>query len=250
MKKALRGAGVALFWIGVWEALALLVGHPLLLPGPGATLAALLRLGATAAFWQNVGVTLLRVLAGFVLGVLTGMALAVGCWKWRGFDALMSPLGAIVKATPVTSFIILVILWLSRAHVPVFIAFLMVMPIVWTAVRQALMGVDANLVEMADAYRFSPMQKARYLYAPAIRPAFAAACITALGFAWKSGIAAEVIALPDLAVGRRLYDAKIYLEREELFAWTLTVILLSMALERLLRWAMDRSKGGDGYAGD
>ena len=250
MKKALRGAGIALFWVGVWEALALIVGHPLLLPGPAATLAALLRLGGTAAFWRNVGMTLLRVLAGYGLGVAAGVLLAVGCWRSRWFDVLMSPLGAIVKATPVTSFIILVILWLSRTQVPVFIAFLMVMPIVWTGTRQALMNVDQNLVEMANAYRFSPMRKARYLYTPAIRPAFSAACLTALGFAWKSGIAAEVIALPDLAVGRKLYDAKIYLEREELFAWTLAVILLSMALERLLRWAMERSEGGGGHAGD
>ena len=67
--------------------------------------------------------------------------------------------------------------------------------------------------------------------------------MTGLGFAWKSGIAAEVIALPALSVGKNLYDAKIYLERADLFAWTLAVILLSLGLEALLKRAIGRIRG-------
>ena len=67
--------------------------------------------------------------------------------------------------------------------------------------------------------------------------------MTGLGFAWKSGIAAEVIALPALSVGKNLYDTKIYLERADLFAWTLAVILLSLGLEALLKRAIGRIRG-------
>ena len=75
-------------------------------------------------------------------------------------------------------------------------------------------------------------------------PTLLSTCLTALGFAWKSGIAAEVIALPAFAVGSNLYNTKIYLERAELFAWTLTVIVLSMALEAALKKAAGKLKGG------
>ena len=244
MNRLARNGLVALFWLGVWWIAAAAVGLPLLLPGPGDTLSALLRLAGTAAFWQSTGYTLLRVAAGYLIAVLLGAMLAVICCFVPMVDAVLSPLRSIIKATPVSSFIILVLLWMQKGRVPAFISFLMVLPIVWTGVQEGLKAVDPQLVEMTQAYGLSWGKQLRFLYAPAVRPQFFAACMTGLGFAWKSGIAAEVIALPALSVGKNLYDAKIYLERADLFAWTLTVILLSMALEAALKAAMGRMKGG------
>ena len=243
MKKLFRRVGIGVFWIGIWWAIALAVGLPKLLPGPLETGEALFRLAGTAVFWRSVGLTLLRVALGYSLAVLTGTALAAGCWRFRGLDTLLSPLRTVIKATPVSSFILLVWLWLRRAHVPVFISFLMVLPIIWTAVQEALGAVDGDLREMTNMYRFSRWQKLNYLYAPSVKPAFMAAALTGLGFAWKSGIAAEVIALTPDSVGKHLSDAKNYLEYPDLFAWTLTVILLSMLLEALLKAAARRGKG-------
>ncbi len=242
MKNYVRRGLVALVWLGLWQGLAMLVGLPLLLPGPWDTAAALIRLAGTAAFWQSVGLTLLRVAAGYMAAVILGTCLAAGCWKYGWLEAFLSPLRTVIRATPVTSFIILVLLWIRRGRVPAFISFLMVLPIVWTGVQEALKNVDRDLEEMTRAYRFTAVQRLWHLYAPSVRPAFTAACVTGLGFAWKSGIAAEVIALPLQSVGKNLYDAKVYLETADLFAWTLTVILLSMALEAVLK-ALIRRKG-------
>ena len=246
MKKALRRIGIGVFWMVVWWGIALAVGLPKLLPGPLETAEALFRLAGTAVFWRSVGMTLLRVALGYALAVLAGMILAAGCWRFKGLDALLSPLRTVIKATPVSSFILLVWLWLKRAYVPVFISFLMVLPIIWTAVQEALGAVDGDLKEMADMYRFTRWKKLRYLYAPSVRPAFMAAALTGLGFAWKSGIAAEVIALTPDSVGKHLSDAKNYLEYPDMFAWTLAVILLSMALEAVLKYAARRGKGAKG----
>lgn len=246
-KRSLRKAGqhvlVALFWVGAWALAAAGVGKPLLLPGPGDTLQALAQLARTAVFWESIGMTLLRVMTGFLSAVVLGAALGALCYAIPAAEALLSPLRGIIRATPVSSFIILVLLWIRQGRVPAFISFLMVLPIVWTGVQQALLATDPMLAEMTRAYRFSWWKRLRYLYVPSVRPHFAAACMTGLGFAWKSGIAAEVIALPASSVGKNLYDAKIYLERAELFAWTLAVILLSLGLEALLKWAMRRIRG-------
>jgi NitT/TauT family transport system permease protein len=242
MKEILRRVLIGAFWIGIWWAIALAVGLPKLLPGPGETALAFARLCGTDTFWRSVGFTLLRVAMGYLLAVAAGVLLAVGCHWVKGLDALLSPLRTVIRATPVSSFILLVWLWLKRAHVPVFISFLMVLPIIWTATQEALGAVDGDLKEMARMYRFSRWKKLRYLYAPSVRPAFMAACMTGLGFAWKSGIAAEVIALTPDSVGKHLSDAKNYLEYPDLFAWTLTVILLSMALEAGLKALARRRK--------
>ncbi len=239
-RRLLSGA----FWIGVWWLISLIVGLPKLLPGPPETALAFARLCGSSVFWRSVGMTLLRVALGYCFAVATGVLLAIGCHWVKGMEMLLSPLRTVIRATPVSSFILLVWLWLKRTHVPVFISFLMVLPIIWTATQEAFSAVDGNLLEMTRAYRFSRWKKIRYLYAPSIQPAFMAACMTGLGFAWKSGIAAEVIALTPDSVGKHLSDAKNYLEYPDLFAWTLTVIILSMALEAGLKALARKRKGG------
>ena len=243
MKKLIRRLLIAAFWIGAWGAAAAIVNLPLILPGPVDTLSALIRLVQTGEFWLSTGLTLLRVAIGWALAVLLGAALAAACHKLSWLDAVFSPVRSVIRATPVSSFIILVLLWMQRGRVPVFISFLMVLPIVWTGVQEALEAVDRDLMEMTRAYGFTRRMRLRDLYLPSVRPALTASCLTGLGFAWKAGIAAEVIALPGSSVGKHLYDAKIYLERADLFAWTLTVILLSMALEAALKKALRRGKG-------
>lgn len=238
MKNLVRRGLIAVFWLALWWAVSEAVGLKLLLPGPVDTASALVRLAGTAAFWKTTLGTLLRVAVGYTLAVLCGLGLGTLCARAFWADALLSPLRTIIKATPVSSFIILVLLWITKSRVPVFISFLMVLPIVWTGTQEALAAVDSQLREMARMYRFSRWKRLWYVEGPAVRPAVTAACLTGLGFAWKSGIAAEVIARPEGAVGTQLYNAQIYLERADLFAWTLVVILLSMGLEALLKaWA-------------
>ena len=243
MKKQVSRLLVLLLWIGIWWIAAGIVHLPLLLPGPLETGEAWIRLAQTGDFWRSAGTTLLRVATGYGCAVLAGVLLAVLCHAVGAANAFLSPLRSVIRATPVSSFIILVLLWLSRQAVPAFISFLMVLPIVWTGLQEALDSLNAGLLEMTRMYRFSRWKRLRYFYYPSVRPALLAACVTGLGFAWKSGIAAEVIALPQFSIGGKLYDAKIYLESADLFAWTLTVIALSMALEAALKRAL--RKGGE-----
>ena len=65
-------------------------------------------------------------------------------------------------------------------------------------------------------------------------PDLSAGLSTALGLAWKSGVAAEVLAVPLHSIGANVYRSKLYLETTDLFAWTVTVILLSMLISKLL----------------
>ena len=66
------------------------------------------------------------------------------------------------------------------------------------------------------------------------------ACRSSLGLAWKAGIAAEVLSVPGHSIGKHLFEAKLYFETEELFAWTLAVIVLSLVIERLVLRAVTK----------
>ncbi len=244
LSPALRLGAVAV-WLLLWQLASMAVALPLLLPSP---LAVLLRLGQLctgADFWLTVASSLLRILLGFLLGVLFGTALAGLCWRFRLIDVLARPLLGVLKSTPVASFIILALVWVKTTWLATVISFIMVLPLIYANVREGIDSADRQLLEMAQVFRLSRRKTFRYCYLPAILPFFLSAISSALGFAWKSGIAAEVLGRPARAIGSQIYDSKIYLETPDLFAWTLVVILLSVLLERLavrfVRWAGKRS---------
>lgn len=236
LKKAL----IALIYLAVWEAASLLVGRELLLPAPLATVRRLFELLAKGESWAYAGLSLLRIMSGYLLGVLAGVLLAVLTARSRFAESLLSPLRGVVKATPVTSFILLALLWLNSSLVPLFISFLMVLPMVWADTADAILHTDPRLVEMGRVFGLSRTKIVRKIYVPSVLPQFLAACTTSLGFAWKSGVAAEIIALPLRSIGYQLYEAKLRIETLDLFAWTLLVILMSMGLEWLLVRGMRR----------
>ena len=120
----------------------------------------------------------------------------------------------------------------------------MVLPIVWSNLSRGIREIDPQLREMAYVYRFPLWKKLYAVYFPQVLPYFMAALQTSIGFSWKSGIAAEVIALPKHSVGNMLYQAKIYLETPELFAWTAVVILLSVLLEKFLIMLLKKPERG------
>ena len=233
-KKILKGIAVAAFWLGIWWLIAALVRQQLLIPTPLAVVQALWSLVKTVAFWKTVALSLVRICAGFAAALVTGVALAVLTTRFATVHALLSPLLHIVRAAPVASFIILTLVWIDYDLIPAFIAFLMVLPIVWVNVEEGIRRTPKALLEMASLFRVRPLRVLTRIYLPAVKPFFLTACVNGLGFAWKSGVAAEVICHPDWAIGSRLQDAKIYFETPEVFAWTAVVIALSMLLEKAL----------------
>lgn len=239
-KRIFKTLAIIACYLAAWELISLLVGKELLFPAPFTTLARFFELLGERESWMVALLTLLRVMGGFLCGVVCGALLGVLTARFPLADALLAPLRGVVKATPVTSFILLALLWIAGALVPMFIAFLMVVPIVWTNTADAILHTDNRLVEMGRAFGFSRTKIIKKIYIPSVLPQFLAACTTALGFAWKSGVAAEIIALPKNSVGYMLYESKLHIETVDLFAWTLLVVLLSMLLEFALVRCMRR----------
>lgn len=242
MKKLLKNLIPPVFWLLAWALASWAVGRELLLPGPGRVGARLLALAGTGGFWLDLGATLGRVFLGLAWGALAGTGLAFLTHFFLWADRLISPAVRVVRATPVVSFILLVYLWVPRRAIPWAIAGLMVLPVVWGALSAGLDSLDGKLLELARAYRFSRCKTLRLVYLPALRPHFSGGLLTAFGLAWKSGVAAEVICPPAHAIGSRIQQAKLGLETADLFAWTLAIVALSLALEGLFRRGLERGR--------
>lgn len=217
------------------------LNQKILLVSPVQVVARLWQLLPQGEFWSAVGFSFLRITLGFLLACVVGTALGVLASRFRVVRDLCAPLMATVKSIPVASFIILVLVWVPSRNLSVVISFLMVAPIVYQNVLGGISNMDHKLTEMADVFQVPFARRLRYLYLPQVAPFFRSACAVGLGLCWKSGVAAEVIGLPDGSIGERLYEAKVYLDTPDLFAWTLVIVLVSIAFEKLFLFLLDRA---------
>ena len=201
------------------------------LPTPVDTARALAAMAGEAAFWRSLGLSLLRICAGFLLAVAAGALCAAASHRWRVFRWLMSPLLGLIRAIPVAVFTIVVFLWVSRAYIPSTIVFLTVLPIVWSNVAAGLARLDGQLAEMARVFGMKRWDALRHITLPQLRPYAAAAVATGLGFAWKSGIAAEVICRTQGSLGDLLWSGKASVSYDEVFALTVVIVACSALLQ-------------------
>ena len=231
-KRITRKIAAGAVWLLAWQLCWLAVGQDVLLPSPAGVARRLGQLECTLPYSQQVGLSLLRILTGYLLALALGAALGALTARSRLADCLLSPALRPERAIPVASFIILLFVLMSKEHIPTVTSFLMVLPVVWANVDQGVRETDPALLEMARVFRLPPGRVFRHIRLPAVMPFFLAAARTGMGLAWKAGVAAEVLAAPRLGIGRALYEAKVYLESEELFAWTAVIVAISVLLER------------------
>jgi len=109
-------------------------------------------------------------------------------------------------------------------------------PIVCTNVKEGINNIDKRLVDMAVIYKIKKRRIISEIYLPSIVPFLTAAVSTSFGIGWKVVIAAEVLSQPKYAVGTSLQDSKLYLNIDEVFAWTIVAILIGYLFEKIIRF--------------
>ncbi len=239
--KKIKAVIALIFWTGVWYALAWIMGKEIFLPFPHTVVERFGALLVQPGFLKIVFASLVRILLGFAVGTILGFLLAVLTNYFEFAETIVSPFIRIIRATPVVSFILLAYLWLNNDTIPVFIALLMVAPIIWQNVSSGFSNLDVNLLEMADVFKIKRTKKFFKIIMPQLRPHLYSGCLTSLGLAWKSGIAAEVISYPQIAIGKEMNEAKVLLETADVFVWTVTLIILSLIFETLFKFLFKRN---------
>lgn len=233
------------FWIFIWYVIAEKVNREVLVASPFSVIIRLFSLVKESYFWIAAAFSLLRITIGFLMGMISAILLAVLIYKFRIIEILTEPLLAIIKATPVASFIILAIVWLDVGNIPIFTTVIMALPIMCGNIISGIKSTDKNLLETAKVFNMKNPAIFKHIYIPSIMPYFKAGIISSIGLSWKAGIAAEVLCTPKNSIGKYLYSSKVYLETADLFAWTLVIIILSVILEKLAILLIGRSNKHD-----
>ena len=238
--RPLRLALAALFWVTVWQIVAMAVGQGILLASPVDTVAQLVALAQTGGFWRSVLFTLGHILAGYGLAAALGVALATLASRYAPVADLLAPLLSAMRSVPVASFVTAALIWVPSRRLSLLIVAVIVLPVVYAGTLDGLRQIDPRLTEMARVFHMSRVNRLRCVALPALMPSLTSALSVSMGLAWKSGVAAEVIGSPGGSIGERLYKAKVYLATPDLFAWTLTIVLISAACTRLLKAGLGR----------
>lgn len=233
MKKAIKYSIIALVWIGLWQLISMAVGQELLFPSPLNVAIRIGELACSLSFYRVIALSLLRIVAGIALGLVIGALGGILTAFSKLAKDFFAPALAIVKSTPVASFIFLVVLWISRDIAPLIIAAMMVTPIVWSNIEVGIGSTDKALLEMAKVYKMDRWAKIKHIYLPCVASYFFASVRSSIGMAWKAGIAAEILLVPVISIGAMISDSKTLLETVDLFAWTAVVIILSVVIEKL-----------------
>lgn len=237
--RRLRIAASALLWVLVWELADRLISNGLLLAGPVRTIAALGAQLDRPEFWGIAGSSLGRIAMGFFAAVLGGVALATIAHRHRWFEDLIAPIVSVVKSIPVVSFIVMLLIWFGGRAFTSWLAFLIVIPLIYTSMLAGLAAVPVGDLERAQLFRVTALRRYWYLSRPAFMPHLRSACKVGVGMSWRAGIMAEVFATTTGSIGREMFTAKTFLDTPTLFAWTVVVMLLSLLFERLVLLGLD-----------
>jgi len=224
-----------IFWLIVWELAAFFVDSAIILVSPRTTIVRLFEISQSGLFWRSIFTSFLRIMQGFLLALCIGTGLAGLSARFKITDTLFTPAISFINAIPIASFTIIALMAMRSVYLPVFVAFVTVLPIIYINTQKGINSADRDLLEMAAVFRVPAWKKMLYIYVKSAAPFVASGASVGIGFAWKSGIAAELIGLVQGTIGASLHQARIFLQTPDVFAWTIAIVILSFIMERLLR---------------
>lgn len=227
-----RIAAIAIALV-VWQLLSVVVHQSILIVGPWQVFLRLFSIWQVEGFARSIWFSFSRIVGGFLLGTAVGMICAVLAYKKPLVETLLWPWMATIKSVPVASFIVICLIWLSVSRLSIFISFLIVVPITYQNILNALKNIDNSVLDLGRLEDMSYVRMLKDVLLPQIREDIVSTVSITTGMSWKAGIAAEIIGTPNGSIGKQLYLAKIYLATDDLLAWTVIIVILSVLFEKI-----------------
>ncbi len=223
---------MAVIWIVIWMLASYFLGSEFILPSPGATVRALLRLMVTGDFWLDVAWTGFRVILGILISFVLGVAAAaLSSRNDIVRDFLRVPVN-FFKSIPVMAIIIYVILVVRSDWVAVVVCFLMCFPIVYTNMYNGIISLDRKQLELGWTLGLPRLKMIRFIIMPALNQSIKTSMSLIAAMSWKVVVASEVLAIPGHSIGYEMLNSKYYLNTADLFAYMVVLIVLSLLLEQ------------------
>jgi ABC-type nitrate/sulfonate/bicarbonate transport system permease component len=248
----LRVTSIALFF-AVWYAVAILnaqvfkVFNPLLLPAPHTVLFAGIEMVRTGELQRDILASLSRVVQGFLLAAVVGVAAGTAVGRSRRLEYLVEPTVELLRPIPPLAFLPMMVLWFGIGETSkiAFIAYAAFFPI-FTTTLEGIKYVDPVLIRAASSLGSSERDIFRYVVLPAAMPNIITGLRIGFGLSFFVIVAAEFIAA-DSGLGFLINDARTFFLVANMLLGAAVIgaigftfnILLRRLEARLLRWRKD-----------
>jgi NitT/TauT family transport system permease protein len=231
---ALAGVLLALWW------LISLVTPAYVMPNPLRVWQRIVQLTASGDLPSNLLVTLLRVIAGFVIAVVIAVPAGLVLGSNRTLGNFFEPVLPVLNTVSSAIWAIFAVIWFGLTPMtPIFVVLMTALPLIVTNVWQGTQAVNADFVELARALRFSRAKTLRKIYLPSILPYFFSGARLAFGFGWRVSLVAETIGSSS-GVGYRMRQASDLIQTDQVFAWTIVQIAVMLVIEMLMLQPLER----------
>jgi NitT/TauT family transport system permease protein len=221
---------LVLILIGLWWLVSLPMPH-FVLPGPPRVFEALRTISANGDLWHNLAITLGRVAAGFILATLVGLPLGILLGANKRLGEFFEPILPVMNTVSSAIWAIFAIIWFGISNATtIFVVFMTAMPLIITNVWQGTRTVNADFIELAQTLRMPQHKVMVKIYLPTILPYFFSGARLAFGFGWRVSLVAETLGSSS-GVGYRLRQAADLIQTDQVFAWTIALVVMMAALE-------------------
>jgi NitT/TauT family transport system permease protein len=231
------GAALAFFVVGVavWEtAVRMGVVSPLFLPAPSTIALALYDLAASGLLWRHLGVSLLRILGGWIVGTAAGLAVGMAMGLWPIARAVGIPFVSALFPIPKIALLPLLILWLGIGE-PSKVATI-ALGVFFPTVIAVYSGIDAvprNLIRMAQSFDLPPSAIIWKVVLPGALPNILAGFRITASIALILLVAAEMIGA-QYGIGAFILATGNMMRTDQLMAGVAVLSMLGLAIGTLL----------------
>ena len=204
---------------------------PRLLPEPLAVAAVMLREARSGALFFNLGITLARVAAAFVIAMVLGAALGVAMGRSRRCDQIADPWLVALLNLPALVIIVLAYIWAGlNESAAIGAVALNKLPNAAVTLREGARALDRGLDEMAQVFAMSRWTRMRHVLLPQLAPYIAAAARSGLSLVWKIVLVVELLGRPN-GVGFEIGTAFQLFDVALILAYALAFVLVMLLIE-------------------
>jgi NitT/TauT family transport system permease protein len=238
LKVALRLVSLGLL-IAAWSIGSHIAGARLL-PGPQAVALAIIAEARSGALAFNLGVTLARVAASFLIAMVLGTVFGLLMGRYRSVDRLGDPWLIALLNLPALVIIVLAYVWAGLTESAAIAAVaLNKLPIATVTVREGARSLDAGLDDMAQVFRMGPWVRLRHVVFPQLAPYLAAAARSGLSLVWKIVLIVELLGRPN-GVGFEIGIAFQLFDVTRLLAYAVAFVAVMLVIETFLVQPLER----------
>ncbi len=225
----------------IWQVLALIINNDIYIPTIGQTLNSLKEIISDKRFYLDVFFSISRTIISFIIAFLFALILGLLAYTFRTIRNLLKPLNALVQSIPNMVLIVLALIWFNKNNAPYIVGFTVVFPILYDSILGAMTGIDKSIIEMANIYNISTIDKILKIYLPSIVFRLVPIMISTLSLGFKVVIAGEVHGQPHYGIGTMIQIEKINFNTSGVFAWLVVILIISMILELIKKFILRRA---------